>query len=148
MKTIAEQLIESEAALAKAIADLEAANAATLAMAGERDTLSAQVKTLTEERTALAAAHGVALADAGGKLTAEQAAHAATQTALAEANKKLANPAYRMASAPGDASGAPEGGAPAESGVSLVAQMKAIIDPVKRAEFYHANMEAIKAELK
>jgi hypothetical protein len=112
MKTVAEQLIEAQALLTKAGNDLEAANAATLAVAKERDALTVQVKALTDEKAALVTAHGAALEDAAGKLTAEQKAHAETKTTLAEANKKLADPAYRMASAPGDSQGVPEGGSP------------------------------------
>jgi hypothetical protein len=110
MKTIAEQLIEAQAALAKAGADLESAGKATLAMAGERDALAAQVKTLTDEKAALVADHGKAIAEVNGKLAAETTAHLSTIDMLAEANKKLADPAYRIASATGDKAGVPEGG--------------------------------------
>jgi hypothetical protein len=134
MKTIAEQLIEAQAEYAKAVSDLGAAGKATLAMAGERDALAAQVKTFADEKAALVAAHGAALAEVSGKLTAEQTAHAATQTALAEANKKLANPAYRIASAPGDASGVPEGGTPAAGPDLTQAQAQAEYAALKTAE--------------
>ena len=134
MKTIAEQLIEAQAAHAKAVADLEAAGKATLAMTGERDALAAQVKTLTEEKAALVAAHGAVLAEVSGKLTTEQAAHAATQTALAEATKKLANPAYRIASAPGDKTAVPEGGTPAAGPDLTQAQAQAEYRALKTGE--------------
>jgi hypothetical protein len=134
MKTIAEQLIEAQSALAKAVADLEAAGKATLAMTGERDALAVQVKTLTEEKAALVAAHGAALAEVSGKLTAEQTAHAATQTALAEANKKLASPAYRIASAAGDKTGVPEGGTPGNGTELTQAQAQKEYSALKTAE--------------
>ena len=128
---------------------------AAIADVAKVEALVAQVKALTDERDVLVTARKSALDEVTGKLTAEVTAHAETgktlaeaQKTLAEAQKKLADPAYKMASAPGDSTTIPEGGAPAATGVSLVAQMKAIDDPVKRAEFYHANMEAIKAELK
>jgi len=148
MKTVVEQLEDAQAEIKTLQASIVTLNQAAIADVAKVETLTAQVKTLTDEKGALVAAHEAALIEVNGKLTAEQSAHAVTAKSLEEANKKLADPAYKMASAPGDSTSIPEGGAPAVTGVSLVAQMKAIDDPVKRAEFYHANMEAIKSELK
>jgi len=125
MKTIAQELIESQEALAKASVELEAANKVTLDMASERDALAAQVKTLTDEKDSLVATHKSALDEVSGKLTAEVTAHAETGKTLAEANKKLANPAYRMASAPGDKQGAEEGGQPSSEPEKTEAEAQA-----------------------
>lgn len=113
-KTIAEELIEAQGK----IAALEGEGVKTLALITEKDKaivdLQASVKTLTDEKSGLVSAHEVALSEVTGKLTAETAAHAETVKSLDEAKKKLADPAYKMASAPGDGKAIEEGGAVAD----------------------------------
>lgn len=65
-----------------------------------------------------------------------------------EARKALKNPAFAVAAVRGDTDAVPEGGVAKVAAVSLISAMNAIPDPVARAEFYHANKDAIRAELK
>ena len=91
--------VDFAAALAKAQADAKALT-----------DLNAK---LTADAEAATLAHKTALDEVAGKLTAEVTAHAATATELAEARKKLADPAYQLATG-GDKAGVPEGGGAAK----------------------------------
>ena len=148
MKTVVEQLADAESEIKTLQASIITLNQAAVVDVAKVEALAGQVKTLEAAHVSLVEAHKLALGEVSGKLTAEISAHAETVKALDEAKKKLADPAYKMASAEGDKKPVGEGGAPAATDVSLNAQMKAISDPIKRAAFYHANTEAIKAELK
>lgn len=112
--TIAQELIDAKAK----IAELEKSVIEATALIAERDksiaTLEASVKALTDEKGALVAEHSKAIGEVTGKLDAEIKARAEDNTAstlaIAERDKKLRDPAYKMASVEGDKTGAPEGG--------------------------------------
>jgi seryl-tRNA synthetase len=154
MKTVVEQLAE-------AVAQVTALEAGKVEMSKSMTEAQAKVTELSAKIEADAKAHAEAIekikaemdqAAVTAKATADKltADLATVTTARDEAMKKLASPAYKMAGVNGSETAVPEGGTAAAGGekVSLTAQMKAISDPVKRAQFYSANAEAIKAELK
>lgn len=107
--TLAQSLIEAQEQLATAAAAMACVCEERDALKVALESSAAELKDARAGRIADAAAHKAAQEDAVGKLTAEQAAHAETQKALAEARTKLADPAYQMAG-PGSKTPVPEGG--------------------------------------
>lgn len=147
--------------------ELEAALAEVAKMQGESKALADRVAALeldaksnaekyAAESAAVIKAHESAISDMTAKLDAANAAIEAAQkerdTAISErdeARKALKNPAFATAAVRGDEKPVADGATPADAPKeSLVAKMKAISDPRERAAFYHANKDAIQAELK
>ena len=118
MKTVVEQLTEAQAEVLTLKASV---TSLTADVAKSKETIAAMQVTIdaaATDKAAMETAHAAAIKDITGKLDTEAAAHVVTTKALAEATKKLADPAYRMASAEGDKAGAPEGG-PAKTETEL-----------------------------
>jgi chromosome segregation ATPase len=147
--TVVEQLEALQAETNMLKASIETANAEKLATEAKFAELQASVKTVADEKAALVEAHDKAISEINAKVSEQVEQLKAANEAIAERDKKLSDPAYKLASASGDATPVPEGGAAKNDGdKSLVQKLADIKDPVARAAFYHANKEAIKAELK
>ena len=148
MKTVVEQLADAESEIKTLQASIITLNQAALADASMVEVLAGQVKTLEAAQVSLVEAHKLALDEVSGKLTAATSAHVETAKSLDEANKKLADPAYKIANSEGDKAPIAEGGAPIAADVSIIDQLQAIKDPQEKRAFYLKNEEQIKAALK
>lgn len=146
--TIIEQLEKVQGEMSALKASHDEAAAGITAKNVEIDGLKAQVAELLKAKDELAAVHVAAMADLQAKLDAEIKAHAESKKVIEDAERKLKDPAFAMASAPGDAVAVVDGGAASvEPAKSKAEQMMEIKDPKARRTFYLANEKEIKAGL-
>lgn len=146
--TVVEQLEALQAETNTLKASIETANSEKTAMDSKFAELQASVKTLADEKAALVEAHDKAIAEINAKVSEQVEQLKASNEAIAERDKKLSDPAYKLASASGDATPVAEGGAAKnDTDKSLVQKLADIKDPQERAAFYRDNKKAIKAEL-
>ena len=147
--TVIKDLEAAQGEIATLKASIENVTASVSAKDTEIETLKGQIATMQSEKDEMKAAHDSAIADIQGKLDAEIKAHAESKKAIEDANKKLADPAFKAASVDGDKQAVVEGGAVsgAVSGKTKAEQMRDISDPKERRAFYLANEKDIKAGL-
>jgi hypothetical protein len=147
--TIIEQLEGVQGEMATLKASLETANAGIVAKDGEIEALKGQIVVLQTAKDGLETIHAGALVELQGKLDVEIAAHADSKKVIEDAQRKLSDPAFAMASVKGDDVAVADGGA-VGGGVSEKSkneQLKAISDPKEKRAFYLANEKEIKLGL-
>jgi hypothetical protein len=106
MPTLAKDLVEAQG-------QIEILKASLATVTQERDALATSLKVEQDAHSATKSTLDVTVkqhAESDAKLDAETKAHVVTREALADANRKLADPGYLMASVSGSKTAVPEGG--------------------------------------
>lgn len=137
--TVVEQLEAS----VKELAELKASSDA---QAQEIAALKAQLEEQSKQGVEALASAKVAADEAVKALTVEQAAHAEAKAELEKARAALANPAFAAAAVKGQDEATPEGAAEAvavKSAADLLAEYRAIADPVERARWRADHMKEL-----